>query len=323
MSITRETQCCSSSRLLQKSTGLFAAVKFFLARVFLMHVFLIGHYAHAVERQIYHPRMDVSQWDFDASILVCRLRQEIPFFGVAEFETWSGGELQFQLNSDRPARAAGVAKIRIDAPSWKPEHPQLQLNQVELNSGRSPLQLERDQAAKLLAELFKGGTPRFESDQWFSDELQTTEVGLSSATFRDAYREYSRCLGSLATVPFAELERSKIRFPSDRHELDDKAIAWLNILADFLRRSTEIEQVFVDGHTDNTNTTTYNVALSQRRAEAVSEYLVAKGVDSNQIVVRYHGERYPIASNNAASGKAKNRRVTIRLQMSPDADLPS
>ena len=272
--------------------------------------------------QIYHPRMDVSQWDFDASVLVCRLRQEIPFFGQAEFETWSGGELQFELHSDRPPTASGMAKVWVEAPRWKPEHQGIDLGNAHLHKGRVPLQFDRPRAEKLLAELFKGGTPRFSSDAWFSAELQTTEVGLSSATFRDAYREYSRCLGNLVTVPFNELERSKIRFDSDRHELSDRAMVWLNILADFLNRSEEVEQVFVDGHTDDTNTTTYNVALSQRRAEEVRGYLVAKGVREDQIVVRFHGERYPIESNKFARGRAENRRVTVRLQMVPDADLP-
>lgn len=277
----------------------------------------------AGETQIYHPRMDVSQWDNDGSVLVCRMRQEIPFFGVAEFETWSGGELQFQLRSDRPARASGSARIWVEAPRWKPEHPSKRLGKTELKSGRAPLQLDRPMAARLLAELFKGGTPRFASNSWFSAELQTTEVGLSSATFRDAYGKYSSCLDGLMGVPFDDLEKSKIRFASDKHELNDSAISWLNSLADFLTRSDEVEQVFVDGHTDDTNTTTYNVALSQRRAEAVSDYLVARGVNAQQIVVRFHGERYPIESNKFAHGRAENRRVTIRLQMAPDADLPS
>ncbi len=277
----------------------------------------------ADQTQIFHPRMDISQWDYDESVLVCRLRQEIPFFGAAEFETWSGGNLQFQLRADRPPRAQGTAKMWVEAPKWKPDHPTIKLGEVPLSSGRKPLQLGSDRATKLLAELFNGGTPRFSSSAWFSAELQTIEVGLSSATFRDAYREYSRCLSGLVSVAFEDLSRSKIRFDSDRHELNDSAMDWLDIVADFLNRSVEVEQVFIDGHTDNSHTTTYNVALSQRRAEAVREYLVAKGANPDQIVVRFHGERYPIEPNKFAVGKAANRRVTIRLQMTPDADLPS
>jgi outer membrane protein OmpA-like peptidoglycan-associated protein len=79
----------------------------------------------------------------------------------------------------------------------------------------------------------------------------------------------------------------------------------------------QVDRVFIDGHTDNTHTTTYNVELSRKRAGAVVDYLVSRGLSANQVTTRYHGERYPLTSNNTAQGRSENRRVTIRLERLP------
>ena len=77
----------------------------------------------------------------------------------------------------------------------------------------------------------------------------------------------------------------------------------------------EYEKTYVDiyGHTDSVGDAAYNMRLSQRRADAVSQYLQTRNVLSKRILTRGMGEDYPIASNNSASGRAQNRRVEIKL----------
>ncbi|WP_417448870.1 OmpA family protein [Kordiimonas sp.] len=77
----------------------------------------------------------------------------------------------------------------------------------------------------------------------------------------------------------------------------------------------EYEKTYVDvlGHTDSSGTESYNMQLSQNRAQAVASVLTQKGVEPARLVVRGYGEQYPIASNDTASGKAQNRRVEIAL----------
>lgn len=282
--------------------------------------------AVAVEprHEVFHPRMDVARWDWDASLLVCRLRQDIPFLGRAEFETWSGGQLQFQLRSPRPPAASdGTVELWSEAPVWRPGTPSRPIGTVALSEGPVPLTVETTLSKRLLAELFRGESVRMASEAWYSAEQQSTEVGLSSVNFRAAYASYTECLANLMPVDFASLERSRIHFDSDKDEINDGALRWLRTLGDFVSRSPDVEKVFIDGHTDNTNTTTYNVDLSRRRAEAVQASLVRLGVDPERFVVRYHGERYPVRPNSTSAGKQANRRVTVRLQMQPEADLPS
>ena len=65
------------------------------------------------------------------------------------------------------------------------------------------------------------------------------------------------------------------------------------------------------GHTDSTGTDAINDPLSLQRAESTRNYLTARGVGGTRIQVQGMGSRQPIASNNTAEGRAKNRRVEI------------
>jgi outer membrane protein OmpA-like peptidoglycan-associated protein len=72
--------------------------------------------------------------------------------------------------------------------------------------------------------------------------------------------------------------------------------------------------VVVQGHTDNVGTDENNQSLSERRAAAVAQYLVGKGVNGQRVMTAGLGESRPIASNDDASGRAQNRRVEVTLE---------
>jgi len=82
------------------------------------------------------------------------------------------------------------------------------------------------------------------------------------------------------------------------------------------------EHIYVNGYTDNVPIgadlmkagVTTNVALSQKRADAVMAYMVSQGINANLISAHGYGEADPIASNSTASGRARNRRVELTLK---------
>lgn len=67
------------------------------------------------------------------------------------------------------------------------------------------------------------------------------------------------------------------------------------------------------GFTDSTGSPQYNLDLSNRRADAVANFLAARGVARARIATVGYGEKYPVASNATPEGRARNRRVEIRI----------
>lgn len=74
-------------------------------------------------------------------------------------------------------------------------------------------------------------------------------------------------------------------------------------------------KVEVAGHTDSIGTDQYNMGLSQRRAEAVRNYLVSKGIAADRLSINAYGESQPVADNATAEGRFKNRRVELVPRM--------
>jgi len=72
--------------------------------------------------------------------------------------------------------------------------------------------------------------------------------------------------------------------------------------------------ILAQGHTDSTGSEQHNQDLSERRAKAVSNYLVGRGVDPARITSLGYGEGHPVASNETASGRQRNRRVDLLLK---------
>jgi outer membrane protein OmpA-like peptidoglycan-associated protein len=69
----------------------------------------------------------------------------------------------------------------------------------------------------------------------------------------------------------------------------------------------------ISGHTDNTGSLKLNTRLSQSRAEAVVEYLVEHGIDASRLDAMGYAFSQPIAPNDTAEGRAKNRRVEFKI----------
>lgn len=272
----------------------------------------------SVQALTYMPRMDHAQWISRSHVLNCSLIQPIPDFGRAVFDVTAGEELRFYLEAPGNPFEPGQASLTSRASTWNPTQPEQSMAIVSIDSSRYPVRLDKTLATHMLSELYLGKSPRFLRSAWYA-ESQSIEVGLSSATFRSAYLDYRNCLSRLLPVGFDQIKKSRVHFAVDDWVIDEEARAWLAIMVRYLTEAPDVEQLYIDGHTDDTHSHSYNRALSQRRAESVRDHLVAHGVSPNLISVRFHGERFPAATNKTAEGRAKNRRVTLRVELAVDA----
>lgn len=104
-----------------------------------------------------------------------------------------------------------------------------------------------------------------------------------------------------------------ITFATDSARIDGAFYPVLDSLAKVLINFDQT-MVDVEGYTDSTGSFEYNQELSEARARAVANYLSSVGVDHLRLNTRGYGERYPIAGNDSAAGRAVNRRVEVKIR---------
>ena len=100
-------------------------------------------------------------------------------------------------------------------------------------------------------------------------------------------------------------------FDIDRFALREADRAELTAIVDAIRSDRRVSRIAVTGHTCDLGPAAYNLGLSERRARAVAEFLVANGVDAAEIDVRGAGEAEPRFPNDGPGNRAKNRRVDV------------
>jgi outer membrane protein OmpA-like peptidoglycan-associated protein len=103
-----------------------------------------------------------------------------------------------------------------------------------------------------------------------------------------------------------------VTFETNSASLDSKFFTVLDSVATVLQEY-KATLVSVAGHTDSTGAADYNQKLSEKRATAVALYLHSRGVASERLAAVGHGEAQPVAGNDTAEDRAKNRRVEITL----------
>jgi outer membrane protein OmpA-like peptidoglycan-associated protein len=111
-----------------------------------------------------------------------------------------------------------------------------------------------------------------------------------------------------------------VLFDTGRSELKSGAARKLDQLSQFLREHPN-RRVQVDGFTDSVGSDALNESLSQRRAEAVKAELVSRGIDSAKIGVQGYGKAFPVAGNDAPSGRQLNRRVEVVISNADNAQI--
>jgi outer membrane protein OmpA-like peptidoglycan-associated protein len=122
-----------------------------------------------------------------------------------------------------------------------------------------------------------------------------------------------RALAELQAKPTERgmvLTLGDVLFDTDEASLKPGAMLAMDRLARFLETHADTRLV-IEGHTDSTGPDAYNQELSQRRARAVADELVSRGIASSRFEAIGRGEGFPVAGNETAAGRQQNRRVEI------------
>lgn len=123
----------------------------------------------------------------------------------------------------------------------------------------------------------------------------------------------------LGAEPLVEIEserlslRDAINFETGKDTILAKSNPILDSIAQILKDNKDIPRVRVEGHTDNVGSSAYNKDLSQRRAQSVVNALVKRGIAAVTLLPVGYGFDRPVAGNDTALGRAKNRRVEFTI----------
>ncbi|MCH8529789.1 MAG: OmpA family protein [Saccharospirillum sp.] len=266
--------------------------------------------------------LDNSEWLLEANPYFCQFYQPIPQYGLGVFFHEAGRELEFYLEASQNLMAPGHAALTVEAPPWRSSALTSELGYIPVVDSRFPLWVEPDRARRMMAELYRGMAPTFTRQA--KSGSGPVRVRLSPVEFRDYYNDYLACATGLLPVNFSQIERTVVNYPSGGDLLSDTALRRLDNLITYVLADDRVLSLDVVGHSDNIGERFDNRRLSERRAYRVTDYLVNNGVDPTIIRTDYQGDRYPIADNATAEGRAANRRTTVlvrRLQDDPDDPL--
>jgi sodium-type flagellar protein MotY len=278
---------------------------------FLLPCVLLQSLSLSVAAVVFRAEIDQSRWDTEMSPFICRLSQTIPRFGEAVFHHEAGEPLAFHLLPTHSQQLSGPLLLVAEAAPWQPGRAPQVIGEVRSQSGQ--VEVPSAQAIQMLAALQKGLLPTFSAGRWFGTP-EALSISISSVNFQSAYEDYLACVAQLLPVNYRQVARTAVLFPSAEYRLSDATRERLDLIALYVKTDESVQQIFVDGHSDNVGRRLLNRDLSMRRAEEVTRYLVSLGIDEEMIVTRYHGDRYPVVPNNTAENRTRNRRVTIRLE---------
>jgi len=147
-------------------------------------------------------------------------------------------------------------------------------------------------------------------------ERARMEAAAKAEEVEKAKAEVDELLNQLSDLKAKQTERGivltigDVLFAFDKATLSPGAFRNVDKLADFLQKHPN-RSVLIEGHTDNVGSDQYNLDLSEKRADAVKNALVAKGVGQDRITTKGYGEKYPVATNNTSDGRQQNRRVEV------------
>lgn len=132
---------------------------------------------------------------------------------------------------------------------------------------------------------------------------------------------YKKALDPVANLPSpqecvdkinAVLKEQKVTFSPSSADIDREGLKAIDRIADIMKDCTEVPME-VGGHTDSQGRESMNLGLSQSRAEAVINALLARRVLTSNLVAKGYGESKPIADNSTEAGREANRRIEFRL----------
>lgn len=257
-----------------------------------------------------------SRWQSNTNKIECTLTHTIPGYGRATFTQSSGEKQHFVLESILGRQQKGNARLVAFPQAWKCNSEPKLLAKVPLKEGQEPITLSKATAYELLAALRNGESAAFvmkPEDAPYKQCKDSDKIMLSAVGFQKAYKNYLKCIDDMVPESFAQLKVMVIHFDSGSTILSRHAENQLNELREYILADGKIRRIDVAGHSDSKGGYISNYHMANQRMWAVKDFLVFGGIKPSVFTLKGFADRDNVASNKTEQGRAKNRRVVIKL----------
>lgn len=254
--------------------------------------------------QTYITSFSEAEWNTKSGPFSCELSHAISGFGSIHLIRKTAVGETLEIKASKRHFDAGPLGISAVPPSWRSEAAHRDLGQVTASS--VSLIIKAPQIAGITSSLKQGSNVIFTSPN--------LQVGVEARKFGDAFASYERCVKNLIPYTFNQLARTQLNYGAKDEELKSSSKTHLDKIARYMKADKNVLGIIVDAHADSQTSPEESESLSKRQAELVASYLGDKGIPDGLITARWHGDKFPIASNQTKAGQDKNRRITLRLE---------
>jgi len=270
----------------------------------------------STQAKIYQAPFDHAKWELKSSKLQCMITHKIPGYGEAIFETKAGKRQTFTLETILRQFKAKNAKIVDATPNWKNKgynrgHKKI-LASVKVSASNQPIHLSKLTSYEMLSALAEGREPYIKINKVTQGDPD--RVVLSSTGFKKTYRDYLTCVDNLVLYSYEKIKKSTFFFHSGSLALPEIVKAKLDAIIEYVNQDENIHRIHLTGHSDSRGGYLINRQLANERMWAVKDYMVmVGGVNPDIFTMKGYSDRMPIAPNKTKAGRAKNRRVELKL----------
>ncbi len=228
-----------------------------------------------------------SHWKASTSKVLCSLKQQIPHYGYVEFRQGVAQPLEFALYVNQPPAGIGTAHVRSEPPHWQHFVRAKDLGVMEVEPGKQAVTMSSNWSRRLMMEMSEGMQPVLR--YWdAADATDDIEIILSAVNFQEGLGLFNRCLGQVLKYDFAKVQRTVINFHEDSSRLRARARKQLDSIIDTVKTDPGIKQIDIEIYSKSRGLVRYNFRLATRRARAVRDYLMKRGIGEDRLVIQVH-----------------------------------
>lgn len=249
-----------------------------------------------------------NQWQLSTSRFECRLNNQVPGIGEVIVAAEAGKVERLFLRPDPYEAYSRDVEVILEQSPWQHDTHRHYIGNGMLDKGQT---LDIRVNVPYMVESLQKGMQLIVDIKRMHFEPVTLKI--PALDFKQTAKKFYGCFSQLLALNFEQAEETLIYYSSSKHRLKDEDKKHFKNLAEYILADELVERIEIDAHTDSRGSDLVNRELSKKRGQAIVRNLKKLGVAESKILARFHGERYPIASNETAEGRNKNRRVKIKL----------